>query len=45
MFLALLASYAFEFGVILSLSPASLRLLVVAAYTPAGIAALWSARG
>ena len=47
MFLALLASYAFEFAVILLLprSPTSLRLLVLAAYVPAGIAALWSARG
>jgi hypothetical protein len=47
MFLALLASYACEFAVILSLpqSPTSLRLLVLAAYAPAGIAALWSARG
>ena len=47
MFLALLASYAFEFAVILLLprSPTSLRLLVLAAYAPAGIAALWSARG
>lgn len=47
MFLALLTSYAFEFAVILLLprSPASLRLLVLAAYAPAGIAALWSAAG
>ena len=45
MFLALLASYAFEFAVILLLprSPTSLRLLVLAAYAPAVIAALWSA--
>jgi hypothetical protein len=45
MFLALLASYACEFAVILSLprSPTSLRLLVLAAYAPAGIAVLWSA--
>jgi hypothetical protein len=45
MLLALLASYAFEFAVILLLprSPTSLRLLVLAAYAPAGIAALWSA--
>ena len=45
MFLALLTSYAFEFAVILLLprSPTSLRLLVLAAFTPAGIAALWSA--
>jgi hypothetical protein len=44
MFLALFASYAFEFAVILLLprSPTSLRLLVLAAYAPAGIAALWS---
>ena len=44
MFLALLASYIFEFAVILLLprSPTSLRLLVLAAYAPAGIAALWS---
>lgn len=47
MFLALLASYAFEFAVILLLprSPTSLRLLPIAAYAPAGITALWSARG
>lgn len=45
MFLALLASYIFEFAVILLLprSPTSLRLLVLAAYAPVGIAALWSA--
>ncbi len=45
MFLALFASYACEFAVILLLprSPTSLRLLVLAAYAPAGIAALWSA--
>ena len=45
MFLALLASYAFEFGVILLLarSSTSLRLLVLAANAPAGITALWSA--
>lgn len=45
MFLALLVSYAFEFAVVLFLppSPTSLRLLVLAAYAPAGIAALWSA--
>jgi len=44
MFLALLASYFFEFAVILLLprSPSSLRLLPLAAYAPAGIAALWS---
>jgi hypothetical protein len=44
MFLALLASYFFEFAVILLLprSPTSLRLLPLAAYAPAGIAALWS---
>ncbi|HWY54936.1 MAG TPA: hypothetical protein VNZ03_10765 [Terriglobales bacterium] len=47
MFLALLASYGFEFAVILLLprSPTSLRLLVLAAYAPAGMAAVWSARG
>ena len=47
MFLALLASYAFEFAVILLLprSPTSLRLLPLAAYAPAGIAALWSVSG
>ena len=47
MFLALLASYAFEFAVILLLprSPTSLHLLPIAAYAPAGITALWSARG
>lgn len=45
MFLALFASYAFEFAVILLLprSQTSLRLLVLAAYAPVGIAALWSA--
>ena len=45
MFLALLASYTFEFAVILLLprSPTALRLLPLAAYAPAGIAALWSA--
>ena len=45
MFLALLASYAFEFAVILLLTrtPTSLRLLVLAAYAPVGIAALCSA--
>jgi hypothetical protein len=44
MFLALLASYFFEFAVILLLprSPTSLRLLPLAAYAPVGIAALWS---
>ena len=47
MFLALLASYAFEFAVILLLprSPTSLRLLPIAAYAPAGIAALLSVSG
>jgi hypothetical protein len=47
MFLVLLASYAFEFAVILLLprSLTSLRLLVLAAYAPAGIAALWSVSG
>lgn len=45
MLLALLASYACEFAVILLLprSPTSLRLLVLAAYAPAGIAVVWSA--
>ena len=45
MFLALFASYACEVAVILLLprSPTSLRLLVFAAYAPAGIAALCSA--
>ena len=47
MFLALLASYAFEFAVVLLLprSSTALRLLVLAAYAPAGIAALWSVSG
>ena len=47
MFLALLASYVFEFSVILLLprSPISLRLLPIAAYTPVAIAALWSVSG
>jgi len=47
MFLALIASYAFEFAVILLLprSPTSLRLLPLAAYAPVGIAALWSVSG
>ena len=47
MFLALLASYFFEFAVILLLprSPTSLRLLPIAAYAPAGIAVLWSVSG
>ena len=47
MFVALLASYFFEFAVILLLprSPTSLRLLPLAAYAPAGIAALWSVSG
>lgn len=45
MFLSLFASYACEFVVIVWLprSQTSLRLLVLAAYAPAGIAALWSA--
>lgn len=45
MFLALFASYACEFAVILLLprSPTSLCLLVLAAYAPVGIAAVWSA--
>lgn len=47
MFAALFASYACEFAVILLLprSPISLRLLPIAAYAPAGIAALWSVSG
>jgi hypothetical protein len=47
MFLALLASYFFEFAFVLLLprSPTSLRLLPLAAYAPAGIAALWSVSG
>ena len=47
MFLALFASYACEFAVIILLprSPTSLRLLVFAAYAPAGMAALWSVSG
>jgi hypothetical protein len=47
MFLALLASYAFEFAVILLLprSPTSLRLLPLAAYAPVGFAVLWSVSG
>jgi hypothetical protein len=47
MFVALLASYSFEFAVILLLppSPTSLRLLPLAAYVPAGIAALWGVSG
>jgi hypothetical protein len=47
MFAVLFASYAFEFAVILLLprSPASLRLLVLAAYAPVGIAVLWSVSG
>ena len=47
MFVALLASYACEFAVILLLprSPTSLRLLPLAAYAPAGFAALWSVSG
>ena len=45
MLLALLVSYALEFAVVLLLprSPTSLRVLVLAAYAPAGIAAVWSA--
>ena len=47
MSVVLLASYACEFAVILLLprSPTSLRLLPIAAYAPAGIAALWSVSG
>jgi hypothetical protein len=47
MFVALLASYAFEFAVILLLprSPTSLHLLVLAAYAPVVIAVLWSVSG
>jgi len=47
MFVALLTSYSFEFAVILLLprSPTALRLLPLAAYAPAGIAALWSVSG
>jgi hypothetical protein len=47
MFLALLASYACEFAVILLLprSPTALRLLPFAAYAPVGIAAVWSVSG
>jgi hypothetical protein len=45
MFLALFASYACEFAYILLVppSPAALRLLPLATYAPAGIAALWGA--
>ena len=47
MFVALLASYFFEFAVLLLLprSPTSLRLLPIAAYAPVGIATLWSVSG
>jgi len=47
MFLALLASYFFEFAVILLLprSSTSLLLLPLAAYAPVAIAALWSVSG
>ena len=47
MFLSLLASYFFEFAVILLLprSLTSLRLLPIAAYAPVGIAAVWSVSG
>jgi hypothetical protein len=47
MFVALLASYAFEFAVIFLLprSLTSLRLLPLAAYAPAGITAIWSISG
>ena len=46
MFLALFASYGCEFAVILLLprSATSLRLLPIAAYAPAAIAAMWSTR-
>ncbi len=47
MFVALFASYVFEFAVILLLprSSTSLRLLPIAAYAPVFIAALWSVWG
>jgi hypothetical protein len=47
MFVALLASYAFEFAVILLLprSSTSLRLLPIAAYVPVVIVVLWSVSG
>jgi len=47
MFLALLASYVFEFAVILLLprSPTSLRLLPLAAYAPVLLALAWCSRG
>jgi len=47
MFLALLASYAFEFAVILLLprSPNALRLLPLAAYAPVLLALAWCSRG
>jgi hypothetical protein len=45
MFLGLLASYGCEFAFIFLVapSPAALRLLPLATYAPAGIAALWNA--
>ncbi len=47
MFLALLASYAFEFAVIFLLprSTTSLRLLPLAAYAPVLLALAWCSRG
>jgi hypothetical protein len=47
MFLALIASYAFEFAVILLLprSPTALRLLPLAAYAPVLLALAWCSRG
>jgi len=47
MFLALLASYAFEFAVVLLLprSPTALRLLPLAAYAPVVLALAWCSRG
>jgi hypothetical protein len=47
MFLALLASYAFEFAVILLLprSPTALRLQPLAAYAPVLLALAWCSRG
>ena len=46
MFLALFASYAFEFAVILLLprSPTALRLLPLAAYAPVLLALAWCSR-
>lgn len=47
MFLALLASYAFEFAVIFLLprSTTALRLLPLAAYAPVPLALAWCSRG